>query len=70
MSSSDSSSPLDLAAGHPVTPEDVAAQRVLAPKAIPTLEEYFEWLAQFPSPTYEELKARRGPCGEPFTLPF
>jgi hypothetical protein len=66
MSSSD---PLDLERGLPVTAEDVEAQRRLQAPPFESVAEYLAFLASLPEPTYEELKARRGPRGEPFVLP-
>lgn len=70
MSSSERSEPLDLDNGLPVTAEDVLAQRRRreAPSTM-SVTEYFRFLAAFPPASYEQLKGRRGPQGEPFTLP-
>jgi hypothetical protein len=69
MSSFDSSEPLDLDKGLPVTPQDVAAQRrqrqVMRPMST---AEFLAYLESFPAPSYEALKSRRTPRGEPFTL--
>jgi hypothetical protein len=70
MSSSESSEPIDLERGHPVTAEDVSAQKRLGAPAIASFEEYMAWIASFPSPSYEQLKDRPGPHGEPFVLSF
>jgi hypothetical protein len=70
MRSSDSSEPLDLERGLPVSPEDVAAQHRLRAPSASSLEEYLAWLTSLPPPTHEALKARPGPRGEPFVLPL
>ena len=71
MSSSDSSDDLDLERGLPVTPADVAAQRrAHEASRTMTFTEYLAFLASFPPASYEELKQRPHPRGEPFTLPF
>jgi hypothetical protein len=70
MSSPDSSEPLDLEQGLPVNAEDVSAQRrarELLPKM--TMAEYLSFLTSLPAATYEQLKARPRPQGEPFKLP-
>jgi hypothetical protein len=64
-----SSEPLDLDRGLPVTAEDVAAQRRLRAPAFASVAEYLAFLAALPAPSYEELRARRGPRGAPFVLP-
>jgi hypothetical protein len=64
-----SSDPLDLDHGLPVTAEDVVAQRRLQAPPFTSAGEYLDFLDALPAPTYEELKARRGPRGEPFVLP-
>ncbi len=69
MSSQDSSEPLDLDRDLPVTPQDVAALRRAREMTYPmTLDEYFAFLSALPPASYETLRARRGPCGEPFVL--
>jgi hypothetical protein len=64
-----SSEPLDLDRGLPVTPEDVPAQRRLQAPSFASVAGCQAFLATLPAPTYEEMKARRGPRGEPFVLP-
>jgi hypothetical protein len=68
-SSEDSPDFIDLERGLPVTPEDVDALRKLRGRATLTFAEYLAFLSAQPSPSFEQLKARRGPRGEPFTLP-
>ena len=62
-----SEKPLDLERGLPTTPEDVAALWRLKDRPIET-RDYLAFLATLPPPTYEELRARPGPRGTPFTL--
>lgn len=59
---------LDLARGLPTSHEDTLALRRVRSTRPPTPEEYLDFLAQLPVPTNDELRARRGPRGEPFTL--
>lgn len=73
MSSSDRSDPavrldLDLERDLPTTPEDVAIQRRLRRRQRLSPEEFAAFLDALGSRPYEELRARRGPGGEPFTL--
>jgi hypothetical protein len=68
MSSSDPDDRLDLERGLPVTPADVMAQRRLRTPSAMTPEEYMAFLDSLPEPTYEQLRNRRGPRGEPFEL--
>jgi hypothetical protein len=67
-SSEDSPDFIDLERGLPVTPEDVEALRRLRAGVPMTFSEYLAWLSSQPSPSFEQLKARRGPRGEPFVL--
>jgi hypothetical protein len=68
MSSSDFADRLDLDRGLPVTPEDVAAQRRRRELPRPGFSAYPAALAALPPASPAELRARRGPHGEPFTL--
>lgn len=74
MSSSDHSDPrgieqdLDLGRDLPTTPEDVAAQRRLRRELRLSPQQFKAFLESLGSRSYEELRARRGPAGEPFTL--
>lgn len=68
MRSNGPSDPLDLERGLPTTPDDVAAlRRLRQPRAIST-KELLRFLALLGPPSYEALKARSGPRGEPFRL--
>jgi hypothetical protein len=67
MRSNDPSEPLDLERGLPTTPEDVAALWRLKHRRVET-RDYLAFLASLPAPTCEELRARPGPRGAPFTL--
>ena len=49
------------------TPADVEALRRALRHAPMSGEEYLRFLAQFTA-TYQQLKAKRGPRGEPFRL--
>jgi hypothetical protein len=61
--------PLDLERGLKVTADDVRALRAAQPGPM-TVEEYLRWVAQFPAPSYEELRRRPGPARGPmFRLP-
>jgi hypothetical protein len=60
---------IDLERALPVSPEDVIALHQLRTGAPLTFAEYLAFLSSQPAPSYEELKARRGPHGEPFVLP-
>lgn len=73
MSSSDRSddpfaADLDLERDLPTTPEDVAIQRRLRRRQRLSPEEFAAFLESLGPRPYEELRARRGPRGEPFTL--
>jgi len=68
LSSSDSPADFDLERDLPTTPADVAASRRLAPVALPDFEAYLRFLANFPPPTADALRARPGPRGEAFAL--
>ena len=53
----------------PATPADVAAQRQAAKLRAVAPEDYLSFLAQFANTgSHESLRARKGPCGEPFRL--
>ena len=58
---------IDLERDLPTTREDVEALRRVR-RIEMTAEEYLASLRQFPPPSYEELRDRRGPAGEPFEL--
>jgi hypothetical protein len=73
VSSSDRSAPasrrdFDLERDLPTTPEDVAIQRRLRRRQRLSPEEFAAFLETLGSRPYEELRSRRGPRGEPFTL--
>lgn len=69
MSSSKPSEILDLARDLPTTAADVAALRQARRRSMRlSPAEYLSFLESLPSPTPEELRARRGPRGEPFEL--
>lgn len=59
---------LDLEKGLPTTPEDVATQRRLKRELRISPEAYKAFLEMLGPRPYEELRARKGPRGEPFTL--
>jgi len=59
---------LDLERGLPTTPEDVAALHRVRDAGALDFEGYLRFLAQLPPLTYEQLRAKPGPCGEPFKL--
>ena len=68
MSSSGRSELLDLERDLPTTPEDVAAlRRARQPVRLDTAA-YLRFLASLPAPPGLDLRARRGPGGEPFDL--
>jgi hypothetical protein len=50
------------------TPADVAALRRASEAAARGEADYLAFLARFPPATTEELRARKGPRGEPFRL--
>lgn len=58
---------MDLEADLPTTSADVEALR-RAREAALQVEDYLAFLAIFPEPTPEELRARPITRGEPFTL--
>lgn len=61
---------LDLVRDLPTTPEDVAAQRRLKSWQPLSSDEYLRFLRTFGSPSYEELRSRRGARGDtPFSFP-
>jgi hypothetical protein len=66
-SSKERSEPLDLDRGLPITKDDVEPLRKLrdTPR---TDRAYVRFLASLPTPTHEELAAKRGPGGQPFRL--
>jgi len=68
MSSADRSEPLDLERGLPTSPEDVVALRRLREGAVVSQAEYFRFLSRLPPPRLADLRARKGPRGEPFRL--
>jgi hypothetical protein len=60
---------LDLERGLTTTVEDAAAlKRLRADAKRMDLPAYLEFLAQFPGASEEELRARKGPRGVPFSL--
>lgn len=60
---------LDLSRDLPTSAADVIALRQARPNDRMSLEDYLDFLARFPAPTFEELRARRGPAGDkPFEL--
>ncbi len=60
---------LDLERGLPTTGEDAAVLKRLRAKAERMdLRSYLEFLAQFPPPSNEHLRACKGPSGVPFSL--
>jgi hypothetical protein len=64
----DDREPLDLDRGLPTTPEDVEVLRRLREGGPMPFEEYLRALSLLKPPSWEELRARRGPRGEPFRL--
>jgi hypothetical protein len=64
MSSRKASQPIEI----PATPADVAALRRASRAAAAGDEDYLAFLARFPPPSPAELRARKGPRGEPFRL--
>ncbi|HEY3171186.1 MAG TPA: hypothetical protein VGK86_01280 [Thermoanaerobaculia bacterium] len=61
---------LNLESDLPTTEKDVEAQRRLRAGPVLGLEDYLRFLAAFEPPSYEALRAKRGPCGDsPFELP-
>lgn len=67
MPSSDPSEPLDLERGLPTCAEDIAALHRLRGRGVET-RDFLDFLARLPAPSYDELRARRGPRGVPFDL--
>ena len=68
MNSNDRSEPLDLERGLPTTERDVEALRALRyPKMSDA--QYMRFLASLAAPDRAVLAAKRGPHGEPFSLP-
>ena len=70
MTSNERCELLDLLRDLPTTPEDVAAQRRLKSRQPLSSEKYLQFLRSFESPSYEELRSRRGARGDiPFSFP-
>lgn len=68
MNSNDRSEPLDLQQGLPTTERDVEALRALRyPKM--TDAQYLLFLTSLGAPDRASLAGKRGPQGEPFSLP-
>jgi hypothetical protein len=72
MKSRKSSGLLDLDRDLPTSRDDVIALRSARGSDIADLKTYLEFLARFPAPSTEELRAKKGPRGpQPFELkPF
>jgi hypothetical protein len=69
MKSKESAKLLDLDRDLPTSKEDVAALRQARKCDSTNLKTYFEFLALFPAPSTEELRAKKGPHGpKPFEL--
>jgi hypothetical protein len=69
MKSRKSTRLLDLSLDLPTSAADVAALRAVRQRNSMDLEAYLKFLASFPAPSLEELRARRGPAGDrPFEL--
>jgi hypothetical protein len=69
MKSKESSSLLDLDRDLPTSAEDIVALRQTRRRDTADLKTYFEFLSQFPAASTEELRAKKGPCGQkPFEL--
>jgi hypothetical protein len=69
MKFKESSKLLDLDRDLPTNAEDIVALRQARKVDITDLKTYFEFLACFPAPSTEELRARKGPRGpKPFEL--
>ena len=68
MNSGSSRERLDLERDLPTSPGDSSAQRRLQARAEVSLAAYLEFLAQFPAPSREQLRAKKGPRGTPFSL--
>lgn len=66
MRSSEQSTEADLDIDVPTSPEDIQALRRLARPSM-SWEEYLRFLESFPV-SYESLRNRKGPRGEPFSL--
>jgi hypothetical protein len=54
---------LDLDRDLPASAADIAALRQARMDNIQDLKTYFEFLSGFPTPSIEELRARKGPAG-------
>lgn len=68
MSSPKATEPsIDLERDVPTTPEDVEAMR-RARRIEVSGDDWWALVRQLTPPSYEELKNRRGPRGEPFEL--
>ncbi len=59
---------LDLERGLPTTAEDVAALRRLRQHPPVSTRDLLRFLASLKPPTWQELRSRHGPRGEPFRL--
>ena len=68
MNSESSREPLVLERDLRTLPADSIAQRRLRAGVDVSLVDYLDFLAQFPVPTREQLRAKRGPRGTPFSL--
>jgi hypothetical protein len=68
MNSNDRSEPLDLERRSPTTERDVEVLRALRYPRM-TDDQYLRFLATLPVPDRASLAAKRGPKGEPFSLP-
>ncbi len=68
MNSNDRAEPLDLERGLPTTERDVEALRALRYPRM-TDAQYVRFLAALTAPDHALLAAKRGPHGEPFSLP-
>jgi hypothetical protein len=69
MKSKKSSRLLDLDRAFPTSAEDIVALRRAGIDGMQDLKTYLEFLSNFPPPSIEELRARKGPAGpKPFEL--
>ena len=69
MKSRKSSRPLNLSRDLPTSAADVSALRQAQQSSRMDLESYLKFLAGFPAPSLDELRARKGPAGsKPFEL--
>jgi hypothetical protein len=69
MTSNERPEAIDLGRGLPTTAEDVEALHRARSEGVPDLDAFLRFLAQLPLLTYEQLRAKPGPRGEPFRLP-